>query len=80
MNTISMSITLKAIQDLLDELEGSKQSRLRAWSVLKRLRMVLSEVRISLLQGLVAINQNFRNSPTTARKRRKLPAALAGCT
>jgi hypothetical protein len=80
MNTISMSITLKAIQDLLDELEASKQSRLRAWSVLKRLRMVLSEVRISLLQGLVAINQNFRNSPTTARKRRKLPAALAGCT
>jgi hypothetical protein len=75
-----MSITLKAIQDLLDELEASKQSRLRAWSVLKRLRMVLSEVRISLLQGLVAINQNFRNSPTTARKRRKLPAALAGCT
>ena len=43
-NTISMSITPKAIQDLLDELEASKQSRLRAWSVLQRLRMVLSEV------------------------------------
>src|SRR5580693_1840150 len=27
-----MSITPKAIQDLLDELEASKQSRLRAWS------------------------------------------------
>ena len=39
-----MSITPKAIQDLLDELEASKQSRLRAWSVLQRLRMVLSEM------------------------------------
>ena len=38
-----MSITPKAIQDLLDELESSKQSRLRAWNVLQRLRMVLSE-------------------------------------
>src|SRR5271166_2816017 len=44
MNTLSMSITPKAIQDLLDELEASKQSRLRAWRVLQRLRMVLSEV------------------------------------
>jgi hypothetical protein len=44
MNTISMSITPKAIQDLLDELEASKQSRLRAWRVLQRLRMVLSEM------------------------------------
>jgi hypothetical protein len=33
MNTIPMSITQEAIQDLLDELEASKQSRLRAWSV-----------------------------------------------
>ena len=39
-----MSITPKAIQDLLDELEASKQSRLRAWSVLRRLRVVLSEM------------------------------------
>jgi hypothetical protein len=38
-----MSITPKAIQDLLDALEASKQSRLRAWSVLQRLRSVLSE-------------------------------------
>jgi hypothetical protein len=39
-----MSFTPKAIQDLLDELEASKQGRLRAWSVLQRLRMVLSEM------------------------------------
>jgi hypothetical protein len=38
-----MSITPKAIQDLLDELEASKQSRLRAWDVLQRLRLVLSK-------------------------------------
>ena len=44
-----MSITPKAIQDLLDELEASKQSRLRAWNVLQRLRLVLSEA------GIVAI-------------------------
>jgi hypothetical protein len=37
------SITPKAIQDLLDELKASKQSRLRAWNVLQRLRLVLSE-------------------------------------
>jgi hypothetical protein len=39
-----MSITPKAIQDLLDELEASKQSRLRAWNVLQRLRSLLSEL------------------------------------
>jgi hypothetical protein len=39
----SMPITPKAIQDLLDELEASKQSRLRAWNVLQRLRLALSE-------------------------------------
>jgi hypothetical protein len=39
-----MSITTKAIQDLLDELEASKQSRLRAWNVLQRLRLLLSEL------------------------------------
>jgi hypothetical protein len=38
-----MSITPKAIQDLLDELVASKQSRLRAWKVLQRLRLVLSQ-------------------------------------
>ena len=39
-----MSGTPKAIQDLLEELEASKQSRLRAWSVLQRLGVVLSEL------------------------------------
>jgi hypothetical protein len=38
-----MSIIPKPIQDHLDELEASKQSRLRAWDVLQRLRLVLSE-------------------------------------
>jgi hypothetical protein len=42
---MSISMTPKAIQDLLDEPEASKQSRLRAWSVLQRLRMVLAEMR-----------------------------------
>jgi hypothetical protein len=44
MNTQAMSITPKTIQDLLDELEASKQSRLRAWSVLQRLRSLLSDL------------------------------------
>src|SRR5580704_6450172 len=44
MNTISMSITPKAIQDLLDELEASKQSRLRAWNALQRIRALLSDL------------------------------------
>jgi hypothetical protein len=39
-----MSITPKAIQDLLDELEASKHSRLRAWNVLQRLRSLLSKL------------------------------------
>jgi hypothetical protein len=34
----------RPIQDLLDELESSKQSRLRAWNVLRRLRSVLSDL------------------------------------
>ena len=38
-----MSITPKTIQDLLDELEASKQSRLRAWAALQRIRAILSE-------------------------------------
>jgi hypothetical protein len=42
-NTTRVWITPKAIQDLLDELEASKQSRLRAWNVLQRLSLVLSE-------------------------------------
>src|SRR5689334_23009142 len=43
LNILGMAITPKAIQDLLDELESSKQSRLRAWNVLQRLRLVLSD-------------------------------------
>src|SRR5580692_10023672 len=39
-----MSITPKAIQDLLDELEASKQSRLRAWNAPQRIRALLSDL------------------------------------
>ena len=39
-----MEITPNAIQDLLDELEASKRSRLRAWNALQRLRLVLSKL------------------------------------
>jgi hypothetical protein len=44
MNASRMSIIPQAIQDLLDELESSKQSRLRAWNVLQGLRLLLSEL------------------------------------
>src|SRR5258708_14798270 len=37
-----MSITPKAIQDLLDELEAARQARRRAWDVLQDLREVLT--------------------------------------
>jgi hypothetical protein len=43
-NTFMMSITPQAIQDLLDELEASKQARLRAWAVLQRLRALLCDL------------------------------------
>src|SRR3981081_3791079 len=39
-----MSITPRAIQDLLDELEESKQSRLRAWDALQKIRATLSDL------------------------------------
>ena len=39
-----MSITPQAIQDLFDELEASKQARLRAWGVLQRLRALLCDL------------------------------------
>jgi hypothetical protein len=39
-----MSVTPKAIQDLLDELEASKQSRLRAWNAVQRIRALLSDL------------------------------------
>ena len=47
-----MSNTPKAIQDLLDELEASKQSRLRAWAVLQRIRAILSESGMVIEQPL----------------------------
>jgi uncharacterized protein YukE len=39
-----MSITPKAIQDLLNELEASKQARRRAWDVLQGFRAVLTSL------------------------------------
>lgn len=36
-------ITAKDVQELLDRLEASRQSRLRAWEVLQRLRAVLTK-------------------------------------
>src|SRR5260221_14378938 len=39
-----MSITPKAIQDLLEELEASRQARRRAWEVLQALRAVLTSL------------------------------------
>ena len=39
-----MSITPQAVQDLLDELEASKQARLRVWAVLQRVRAVLRDL------------------------------------
>jgi hypothetical protein len=39
-----MSITPKAIQDLLDELEASRASRKRAWELLQELRWVLKDI------------------------------------
>ena len=44
MNTFRMLITPIAIQDLVDEPEASKRSRLRAWNVLQRVRLVLSRL------------------------------------
>lgn len=38
-----MSITPKAIQDLLDELEASRASRKRAWEILQEIRWVLKD-------------------------------------
>src|SRR5690242_10336671 len=44
MNIFYMSITPQAIQELFDELESSKQSRLRAWAVLQRFRAILCDL------------------------------------
>ena len=39
-----MSLTPKALQDLLDELEASRASRKRAWENLQEIRWVLKDV------------------------------------
>jgi hypothetical protein len=39
-----MSITPKAIQDLLEELEASRASRKRSWEILQEIRWVLKDV------------------------------------
>jgi predicted RecB family endonuclease len=39
-----MSITPKALQDLLDELEASRASRKRAWELLQEIRWVLKDI------------------------------------
>jgi len=38
-----MSITPRALQDLLDEVEASRASRKRSWEILQELRWVLKE-------------------------------------
>jgi hypothetical protein len=38
-----MSITPKALQDLLDELEASRASRKRAWEILQEISWVLKD-------------------------------------
>jgi hypothetical protein len=43
MNTLAMSITPQALQDLLDELGASRSSRKRAWENLQEIRWVLKD-------------------------------------
>ena len=44
LNILVMSMTPKALQDLLDELEASRASRKRAWAILQEIRWVLKDV------------------------------------
>jgi len=44
LNIFAMSMTPKAFQDLLDELEASRASRKRAWAILQEIRWVLKDV------------------------------------
>jgi hypothetical protein len=44
MNTYRMAITPKGFKTSWKKLEASKQSRLRAWTALQRLRSVLSQM------------------------------------
>jgi hypothetical protein len=43
MNIVSMSMTPKALQELLDELEASRASRKRSWEILQEIRWVLKD-------------------------------------
>jgi hypothetical protein len=40
---VAARITPQAIQELIDELEASKQSRLRAWQILQQIRAIVTE-------------------------------------
>src|SRR6202022_4243571 len=65
-----MSITPKAIQDLLDELEASRQARRRAWDVLQELRAVLTDIGNVTIRGSFAKNIRGRGSnPKTGFER-----------
>src|ERR1700736_5567648 len=65
-----MSITPKAIQDLLDELEASRQARRRAWDVLQELRAVLTNFGNVTIRGSFAKNIRGRGSnPKTGFER-----------
>jgi hypothetical protein len=44
MNTIHVSLDPQELQDLLDELQRSRQSRKRAWENLQEIRWVLKDV------------------------------------
>jgi hypothetical protein len=66
-----MSITPKAIQHLLDELEASRQARRRAWDVLQDLRAVLTNL------GNVTIEVPSRK--TFEAEGAILKQALSGC-
>ncbi len=54
-----MSITPKAIHDLLDELEASRQARRRAWDVLQDLRVVLTNLGNVTIE--VPVAKNFQS-------------------
>jgi len=65
-----MSITPKAIHDLLDELEASRQARRRAWDVLQDLRVVLTNLGNVTIEVPVAKNfQSWGSNPKTGFER-----------
>jgi hypothetical protein len=88
-----MSITSEVTKNLLDELEASKQRRLRAWNVLQRLRLVRSEhgtVAIpppaqktfdaegEILEQALTKSLRIRSADGTAPPRRTLMEAVSG--